>query len=225
MKITYLGHSVFYLEYGEEKILIDPFLRGNGMSPKTPEDFAELSKILVTHGHGDHIGDTIELAEKTGATVFCNHEIAHYLGKKGVQNIHAMHIGGRFENIKMTNALHGSGITEGEEMLYGGNPGGFLVDIGGYRIYHAGDTALMMDMKLLAEEKVDVALLPIGGNFTMDLRDAERAVEFIRPRFVIPMHYDTFEVIQADPQTMRVPSQVTKVILKPGEAMQLQAKR
>lgn len=225
MRITYLGHSVFYLESEEEKIIIDPFLRGNAQAAKTPDDFTELTKILVTHGHGDHIGDTVELAQKTGATVFCNHEIAHYLAGKGVKNIHAMHIGGRFGNIKMTVAHHGSGIEEDGQMLYGGNPGGFVVEIGGYRIYHAGDTALTMDMKLLEEERIDVAMLPIGGNFTMDLHDAARAVKMIRPRYVIPMHYDTFEVIGADPNELKVPANVQRVVLKPGETMQLQAKR
>ncbi len=224
MRITYLGHSAFYLESEGEKILIDPFLRGNEMATKTPDDFEELTKILVTHGHGDHIGDTVELAEKTGATVFCNHEIAHYLAAKGVEAIHAMHIGGRYDNIKMTVAVHGSGIEENGKMICGGNPGGFIVETGGYRVYHAGDTGLTMDMKLLEEEGIDVALLPIGGNFTMDLRDAARAVRFIRPRYVIPMHYDTFDLIKADPHQLDVPADVVRVVLKPGETMQLNKK-
>ncbi|SHJ79810.1 L-ascorbate metabolism protein UlaG, beta-lactamase superfamily [Dethiosulfatibacter aminovorans DSM 17477] len=203
MKITYFGHSVFLIEEKGFKGIIDPFISGNVHCDARVDDFTDLTHIFITHGHGDHIGDAVELAKKTGALVIANYEIVNYLSTKGLANLHAMHIGGRysfdFGKVKMTNALHGSGIMDGDTMIYGGNPGGFVIEAGSKKVYHAGDTGLTMDMKLLEDEKIDVAMLPIGGNFTMDAEDAAKAAGFIKAGIVIPMHYDTFDVIKTDP--------------------------
>ncbi len=226
MKLTYLGHAVVYIETQGFKGIIDPFLRGNGMCPRLPEDFKELDYIFVTHGHADHLGDTVELAKATSARVVANAEIIDYLRKQGLENLHAMHIGGKFKTdfgfVKMTPALHGSGINHRGEMIYGGNPGGFLLEIEGIRIYHAGDTGLTLDMKLLEKEKIHVAFLPVGGNYTMDMADAAIGVGFIKPRVVIPIHYDTFEVIAANPEIFRaLVKDARVVVLAPGEAYEI----
>lgn len=201
MKLTYLGHSAFYLEGGKVKALIDPFI--SEKLENLPFDTKEITHIFVTHGHADHLGSTVNIAKESGATVISNFEICTYLQKKNIK-VHPMHIGGRvkleFGRVKMTPALHGSGIETEDGMLYGGNPGGFVIEIDGQKIYHAGDTGLTLDMKLLEVENIDVALLPIGGNFTMDIEDAVRAVELIKPKLVIPMHYGTFPIIEASPE-------------------------
>lgn len=219
MKLTYLGHSAFYFETGKVKGLIDPYL-GEG-SERASFNKKEITHIFVTHGHSDHMGSTIDIAKESGAIVISNFEICMYLQKKNI-NVHPMHIGGRvkldFGTVKMTPALHGSGIETEDGMLYGGNPGGFVIEIEGQKIYHAGDTGLTMDMQLLEDENIDIALLPIGGNFTMDIMDAVKAVEFIKPNAVIPMHYNTFPVIEASPEEFASKvSSAEVVILGAGE--------
>lgn len=221
MKIQFIGHAAVYFETSTMKALIDPFITGNPQATCDVEDFTDITHIFVTHGHGDHLGDTLYLAKKHQAMVITNFEIANYLSAKGIQT-HPMHIGGRktfdFADIKMTPALHGSGINDEEGTHDGGNPGGFLITSDDVVLYHAGDTGLTMDMKLLEEEHVDVAFLPIGGNFTMDIKDATRAVEFIQPKVVVPIHYNTFPVIEADPYKFKTAVQMAQVkILKPGE--------
>lgn len=198
MRLTYFGHSAFLLEGKDFTALIDPYfptlrpdLNGHG-----------LNYIFVTHGHGDHLGETVELALKYDSVVICNPELGHYLSKQGVR-IHPMQIGGSYQfpfgKVKMINALHSSSMTINDEIVYGGPPCGFLIQgEENNKIYHAGDTGLMLDMKLLEDESIDVALLPIGGNYTMDVDDAIKAVKMIRPSLVIPMHYDTFSLIKAD---------------------------
>ena len=224
--LHYLGHSAFEIRGRDAVLLVDPFLSGNPTAAAQGSEFNDVRYIFVTHGHGDHLGDTVSIASRTGATVVANYEICHYLGKKGV-SCHAMHIGGTFTfpfgRVKMTPALHGSDILEGDHLVPGGAPCGFLLDVDGVRIYHAGDTGLTMDMQLLAEEKVKVAILPIGGNFVMDIHDAARAVGFIRPEIVIPIHYDTFPVIMADPHAFEqlVGKTAGVKIMHSGESLEL----
>jgi L-ascorbate metabolism protein UlaG (beta-lactamase superfamily) len=225
MKIQFIGHAAFYIESGGFKALIDPIIKDNPLAQVSLDDFKEISHIFVTHGHSDHLGDTIELAKKHKALVVTNFEIATFLGTKGIQ-AHPMHIGGRtkmdFGSVKLTPALHGSGIQTPDGIYDGGNPGGFVLNIDGISLYHAGDTGLTMDMQLLECESIDVAMLPIGGNFTMDIEDASKAVTFIKPKKVIPMHYNTFGLIQADPEAFkRIVKDAEVIILKPNESIEI----
>jgi len=204
MKLTYLSHSCFTLETGNTKLIIDPFLSGNPRATVKPEEI-ECDYILVTHGHEDHLGDAVAIAKRTGATVVANNELATYLGQKEGIQYHPMNHGGAwqfpFGRVKMTLAFHGSCISTENGPLYLGNPAGFLITAEGKTIYHAGDTALFLDMKLIGElDTIDVALLPIGDNFTMGPEDAARAVEYLNAKLAIPMHYGTFGLIDVDPQ-------------------------
>lgn len=221
MKIHFIGHSAFYLETTKIRALIDPFITNNPSTKEKIENYNSITHIFVTHGHSDHLGDTIELAKANNALVITNHEIAHYLSKFQIR-VHAMHIGGRkkfeFGTVKMTPALHGSSIQVEETIIEAGNPCGFVIESDGKKLYHAGDTGLTMDMKLLEIENIDLALIPIGGNFTMDIDDALKSIEFIQPKAVIPMHYNTFEVISASPQDFKNKAKETEVIiLNPGD--------
>ncbi|HAS92423.1 MAG TPA: metal-dependent hydrolase [Sedimentibacter sp.] len=222
MKLTFLGHSALLIEEGNFKGLVDPFITGNSLSKISVDDLVNITHIFVTHGHGDHIGDTINIAKRNKALIITNHEISAYLSKFKLRT-HAMHIGGRtkfdFGTVKMTNALHGSGISENGNMIYGGNPGGFIIEVNGKKIYHAGDTGLTYDMKLLEDEKIDVAFLPIGGNYTMDIEDAIKAVDFIKPKTVVPMHYNTFGIIKADPEIFKSKASSNVIILNVNESM------
>lgn len=228
-KLTYLGHSAFYIEGKNIRALVDPFLSGNPTASEGPDAREELDYIFVTHAHGDHLGDTVEIAKRTGASVFATNELAQYLANKGLETI-GMHIGGRasfpFGRVKLTPAHHGSSIFENGKMVYSDVPCGFLIEVDGKKIYHAGDTGLAMDMKLLAYEEVDVAILPIGGFYVMDAEDAARAVGFINPIVTIPIHYDTFPPIKADPAKLaeymkRVGADTRLEILKPGETLEV----
>lgn len=198
MRIQFLGHSAFYVETSKIKAIIDPFISEE--IKDLAFQYREITHLFVTHGHGDHLGNTVAIAKESNATVITNYEIALYLQKQGI-TCHPMHIGGRtsfdFGTVKMTPALHGSGIDTPDGILYGGNPGGFVIESDGKKLYHAGDTGLTMDMQLLSSENIDLALLPIGGNFTMDVVDAVKAVDFIQAKTVIPMHYNTFPLINA----------------------------
>lgn len=222
--LTYHGHACFTIEGAGKTIWLDPFLSDNPQADIGVDDVEEADYVLVSHGHGDHFGDALAVARKTGATIISNDEIACYCGERQAA-AHGLHIGGGYEfpfgRVKMTIAHHGSSLPDGS---YGGNPGGFLFDVEGTRIYFAGDTALFYEMKLLAEEKpIDVALLPIGDNYTMGPDDALRAVEFLTPRLVIPMHYNTFEVIQQDPhafaERVKASTRADCLVLSPGESI------
>jgi L-ascorbate metabolism protein UlaG (beta-lactamase superfamily) len=199
LKITYYGHSVFLLDDGKTKLIIDPFLNGNPLSPVKPHSVI-VNYIVVTHGHGDHLGDAVEIAKKNDATIIAVNELANYVAGKGAK-AHNMHIGGTHQfgdiKVKFTIAHHGSSSSEG---TYTGEPSGALVTMGGKTVYHTGDTGLFSDMKLIGEmNPVDIFLVPIGDNFTMGIDDAAKAVEFVNPKFTVPMHYNTFPIIQANP--------------------------
>jgi len=225
IKLTWYGHACILIESGETRLLTDPFLSGNPLAPVRPEQ-VEADYILVSHGHGDHLGDTVAIAKQTGATVIANFEIANWLGKQGVKKSHPQHIGGGFDyswgRVKLTIAHHGSGLPDGS---YGGNPCGFLFTIKGKKIYHACDTGLFYDMRLIGEEGIDLAILPIGDNFTMGPADALRAVKLISPGQVIPVHYNTFEVIRQDPyawaELVEQETETKVRVLRPGEQMVL----
>ncbi len=199
IKITWYGHAFFLIETKNTRILIDPFINGNKLCPISVKD-AKADYICITHGHGDHLGETLEIAKIFGSTIVANPEICEWLGRKGGKKFHSMQIGGSYEfpwgNLKMTHALHSSPLPDGS---YGGNPAGFIVQAEGKKIYHAGDTGLFGDMKLIGEEKIDLALLPIGDNYTMGTKDATKALQMIKPRKVIPMHFNTFELIKQNP--------------------------
>jgi L-ascorbate metabolism protein UlaG (beta-lactamase superfamily) len=225
IKLTWYGHATFALAVGEESILVDPFLTGNSLAPVSADE-VEADYILITHGHGDHVGDAIAIAKRTGALCIANFEICNWLQSQGVDNTHAQHIGGGFQHpfgyLKLTIAHHGSGLPDGS---YGGNPCGILLTSQDKKIYLAGDTGLFYSMKLIGEEGIDLATLPIGDNYTMGPDDALRAVKLIEPRAVIPVHYDTFEVVAQDAhawaERVQAETSAKPIILAPGESYDL----
>lgn len=199
MKIKYLAHAAILVNTGEHEIIIDPFLSGNPQSPVKPEEI-NAKFIALTHGHGDHFGDTVEIAKRNDALVIAVAELAKYSAEFGLKT-HAMHIGGEhnfpFGKLKFTIAHHGSSNNEGR---YLGTPAGIIIKSNGKTIYHAGDTALTYDMKLIHEQfDVDVMFVPIGGNYTMGISDAIKAVDFVRPKLAVPIHYNTFPQIDCNP--------------------------
>lgn len=221
VRITYLGHSVFLLSHGAKSLIFDPYLTGNSWQAAAAEDIHP-DYILVSHAHQDHLGDTVSIAQRTGATVITTAEIARSLQEQGV-TVQAMHIGGKrnfdFGFVRVTPAVHGAGIP-------GGLAAGFIVNFYGTVIYFAGDTALFGDMALLGQlENIDYALLPIGDNFTMGIDDAVRAVGMLRPKAVIPMHYNTTPLIQQSPEEFKEKAEAKHglpiYIMRPGETRDL----
>ena len=220
MKLQFLGHACFLLDDGAHKVLTDPFLTGNARAAAAA-DQVEADFIFVTHGHSDHTGDAVAIAQRTGATVCCTVDLADGVFSPAGVRVQVGNLGGRipmpFGSAKFFQAIHGSGV-----------PGclscGFIFEMGGKKIYHAGDTALITDMALLADEDIDVALLPIGDVFTMGPADALRAVKMIRPKLTVPMHYDTFPPIAQDPEAFAAAVQAAGFqakVLRPGEVLSI----
>lgn len=220
--LTWLGHSAWQLDTAGTRVQIDPFLTGNPAAAAKAEALAA-DFILVSHGHADHVGDTVAISKRSGATVIANFEICEWLGKQGVENVHAMNTGGArtfpFGNLKLAIAHHTSMLPDGSN---GGNPCGFLIRLAdGRKIYHAADTGLFLDMQLIGEEGIDLAILPIGDNYTMGPDDALRAVRLIQPKRVIPTHFGTWDIIAQDAKAWaaRVTAETSAkaIVLQPGE--------
>ena len=224
LNVTYLSHSCFLLDDGTHQVVIDPFLTGN---PTAPVQASEVKAkfVVLTHAHGDHLGDGLDIARSNDGLVIAVNELANYAAAKGVA-AHNMHIGGghdfEFGRLKFTIAHHGSSSPEGEYM---GEPAGVIIRMGGKTVYHTGDTGLFLDMKLIGQlDAVDCMLLPIGDNFTMGIDDAVMAVEFVAPSLAIPMHYNTFDVIAVDPEEFagKVEAQGRAArVMKFGETIEL----
>ncbi len=200
LKVTYLSHSSFLLDDGQNQLVIDPFITGNETSPIKDANDIKVQFVVLTHAHGDHLGDGLQIAKNNDATIIAVNELANYVAGQGA-NAHNMHIGGGwdfpFGRLKFTIAHHGSSSPDGQYM---GEPAGVVFTMGGKTVYHTGDTGLFLDMQLIGQlNKIDICMLPIGDNFTMGISDAVKAVEFINPGLAIPIHYNTFPVIQADP--------------------------
>lgn len=202
VKLTYHGRSVFEIKTGKHNIVVDPFINYNPKAKIKPEDI-KADYIILSHAHDDHFGDTVEIAKKNDATVIAVFELAEYIASKGCKT-HGMGIGGAhtfpFGTVKFTIAHHSSSY----DNKYMGEPAGIVINLDGKNIYHAGDTGLFLDMKLIGEmNPIDTAILPIGDNFTMGIDDAVKAAEFLNPRMVIPMHYNTWDLINADTEEFR----------------------
>ena len=226
MKVTYYGHSCFAVETAGRTLLFDPFITANELARNIDINQVPADFVLISHGHFDHLADAVAIAKRTGALIVSNYEITVWLGHQGVGRTHPLNHGGGaqfdFGRAKFTPAVHSSGLPDG---TYGGNPGGFLVETPDGAFYHSGDTALTYDMKLIGEEGIDLALLPIGDNYTMGPDDALRAVKLIEPKAVIPIHYNTFDLIAQDAQAwakrVQAETATRAVILKPGETYTL----
>ena len=227
MNLSFHGQSTIYFEANGKKVIVDPFITGNGQSDLDANGL-EVDYIILTHGHGDHFGDTVELANRNNATVIGSAELGDYLTtNKNVENVRPMNIGGKaefeFGSVKFVQAFHSSSLTNDNGIpVYLGMPMGVILEVEGKTIYHTGDTGLFSDMKLIAERHpVDVCFVPIGDNFTMGIDDASYAINtFIKPKITVPVHYDTFELIEQDPNKFKSAVTVGEVqILKPGESV------
>lgn len=224
-KITWLGHGTFSIETAGKTVVIDPFFTGNPAATTTA-DAVSPDALIISHGHGDHVGDAVDIARRTGCLVVANFEITEWLTKQGVENVHPQHIGGShrhdFGTVKLTIAHHGSSLPDGSN---GGNPCGIILKTDDGTIYHACDTGLFYDMKLIGEEGIDIAILPIGDNFTMGPEDALRAVKLIEPKRVIPDHFGTWPLIDQDvaawAESVRNETSTEPVVLEAGQSVAL----
>ncbi len=221
VKLTWLGHSAFALDIDGHPVLIDPFLTGNPLAAAEPGAVAA-EYILLSHGHGDHLGDTVSIARRTGAVVVTNFEIGNWLNKQGVKESIGLNVGGHYDcgfmSVKSTPAIHSSSLPDG---TYGGLSCGYVITTkSGQRLYYAGDTALFSDMSLIGDDGIDFAFLPIGDYFTMGPEDALKAIQYVRPKLVMPIHYNTFPPIvqEAGLWANRVSSETNTqpIVLDPG---------
>jgi L-ascorbate metabolism protein UlaG (beta-lactamase superfamily) len=209
VKLTWLGHATFLLETGDARILIDPWVQNNPACPDELKDLGSLDAMLITHAHFDHIGDAVEIAQASSPQVVAIIETVNWLGSKGVENTIEMNIGGTVEvagvKAHMVHAVHSCGITDGDRIIYGGEAAGFVVELAdGFKLYHAGDTAVFSDMALIGRLlEPDIALLPIGDHYTMGPRSAAEAVRLLGVKTVVPMHFGTFPVLTGTPDDLR----------------------
>ena len=224
LKVRYLGHSAFAMDDGQREVLVDPFLTGSPTAATSHEEHNPVA-ILLTHAHNDHVGDSVAISKRTKAPVITTVELADYLQLQGAETVGANHGGTvKFDggSVKFVPAWHTSSYTlqDGSTVAHG-VPAGLIVNFGGETIYFAGDTALFGDMQLIGEEGLDVAVLPIGDHYTMGPKDALRAIKMLKPKAVIPCHYNTFPLLQQDEQQwakdVEAQTDAKAVVLKPGE--------
>ncbi|MBA2276268.1 MAG: metal-dependent hydrolase [Chloroflexia bacterium] len=228
MKITYFGHSAFLMEAEGRSVLVDPFFTGNETAAVTA-DTVSAGTILLTHAHNDHVGDTIEIAKRSGSMVIAPYELGNWLGTQGVEKATPANHGGTvaFEggSTKLVPAWHSSSYTTDDGIVASGVPAGHVVRFGGKTVYFSGDTCLFSDMQLIADESLDVAVLPIGDHFTMGLADAVKAVKFLRAGIVIPCHYNTFSSIKQDPDQFKRDVEAATAsrceALRPGQSVEI----
>ncbi len=229
VKITFLGHSAFKLRGGGVSVLIDPWLSNPVLN--TPVDkVGPVDVILVTHGHGDHVGETVPVAQKTGAPVVAIHELSVILARQGAPRTIGMNKGGTLAiaglKVTMTHAVHSSAVEEGGNLIAAGDPGGFVIEFpNGFVAYHAGDTAAFKDMELIRElYHPELAMLPIGSHYVMSPAEAALACRLLKPRWVIPMHYGTFPVLTGTAEELmerlKGEPEITVIPLKPGETVE-----
>ena len=228
MKFTYYGHSAFGISDGTTTVLVDPWFTGNPTNT-TDVNTIDATTILLTHAHGDHVGDTVGIATRTGAKVITTPEIAHWLGEQGVENLGPGNFGGTvaFEggSAKFVPAWHTSGYQTPNGLVAEGIPAGFVVRYAGKTIYFAGDTGLFLDMQLIGEEGLDIAVLPIGDNYTMGPTDAVKAAKFLKAGTIIPAHYNTFPLIAQDPEAFKSAveseTEASVIVIAPGDSVEL----
>ncbi len=226
-KLTFYGHSCFLVEAGSHRALFDPFLSGNPAARHTMAQIPKVSAILVSHGHGDHLGDAVEIAKRDHAPVVAIYELATLCHLQGTEAV-AINLGGRYNlgwgTVTLVPAWHSNSIQTSEGFLYAGMPTGIILSVEGKTVYHVGDTCLFSDLELISRRNgpIDVAMIPIGGHFTMGIEDAVEACRLIRPGIAVPVHYNTFPPILQDPALFAkgvVEQGGQAVILKPGQEL------